>query len=143
LESADRIESEFRPMPAIWKRGRQISIVSPGTLLRVQADTPFILNWTDDEWKHVTDTRSTSTALGIDYVDIKVDASAKAPLRFTFFGLKDRRWEHIDYMVAVGRQAWTLFRAGTFDMVDESHSARAANMSADRHWHFVLTGART
>jgi hypothetical protein len=37
--------------------------------------------------------------------DFKVDASAKAPLRFTFFWLKDRRWEHIDYMVAVGRQA--------------------------------------
>jgi hypothetical protein len=30
-----------------------------------------------------------------------------------------------------------------FDMVHESHSARAANMSADRRWHFVLAAAPT
>ena len=53
------------------------------------------------------DTRSTSAALGIDYIDIKVDdikvdAGEKAPLRFTFFRLKDKRWEHTDYMVWEG-----------------------------------------
>ena len=78
-----------------------MKVVPPGTLLRIQADTPFMLHWTDDEWKQVKDTPSTATALGIDYVDIKVDANAKAPLRFTFFWLKESRWEQIDYEVAV------------------------------------------
>lgn len=64
---------------------------NPLNLLRVQVHTPFIRQKTD-EWKHVKDTRSTSTALGIDYVDIKVDASAKPPLRFTFLLLKDKNW---------------------------------------------------
>ena len=79
-----------------------MKIVAPGTLLRVQADTPFTLRWTDDEWKHVKDTPSTSTALGIDYVDITVDAGAKAALRFTFFWSKENRWDQIDHEIKVG-----------------------------------------
>jgi glucoamylase len=86
----------------VWKRGRQVKIVAPGTLLRVQAQAPFTLRWTDDEWKHVKDTPSTSTALGIDYVDITVDASAKASLRFTFFWSKENRWDQIDHEIKVG-----------------------------------------
>jgi hypothetical protein len=58
-----------------------------------------------EPWLHVAARgRHHRLQCGNQFVQIlKVDASAKAPLRFTFSWLKDRRWEHIDYMVAVGR----------------------------------------
>jgi glucoamylase len=56
----------------IWKLNRQVQTVPAGTLLRIQASSPFLLHWTGDEWQHSTDTRSQPTALDIDFLDIRV-----------------------------------------------------------------------
>jgi hypothetical protein len=54
----------------VWKLNRQISRVTAGTRLRIQAGSPFLLHWTTDEWLHYTDTQSTATNLDIDFVDV-------------------------------------------------------------------------
>jgi hypothetical protein len=72
----------------IWKLNRQVQTVPAGTLLRIQASSPFLLHWTGDEWQHSTDTRSQPTALDIDFVDIGVTQQLQAPVRFTFLGWK-------------------------------------------------------
>ena len=41
-----------------------------GTRLRIQASSPFLLHWTEDEWQNSTDMRSSSTAVGIEFVDL-------------------------------------------------------------------------
>ena len=84
----------------VWKFNRQVPKIPAGTLLRVQAEMPFLLHWTSDEWQSSTDTHSTTTALGIDFVDIRVP-QPEGPIRFTFLWTAENRWEGKDYQVEV------------------------------------------
>lgn len=87
----------------VWKHNRQVSRVKAGWTLRIQADAPFMLHSTTDGWQDNADTQSTSTKLGIDYVDIQVAPEQTAPVEFTFHWL-DGRWEEQNYKVAVAGQ---------------------------------------
>jgi glucoamylase len=87
-------------MIEVWKFNHQVQTVEGPTLLRIQTNSPFLLHWTSDEWKHSTDTRSIATGVGIDYVNIPVPAK-DAILKFTFFWPEEDRWEGKDYAVAV------------------------------------------
>jgi glucoamylase len=90
-----------RPVIEIWKINRQVRKVPAGALLRVLASSPFVLHWSDDEWRTTRDTSSTPTALGIEYVDIQLDAAQKAPIRFTFKWPVSNEWQGVDYAVEV------------------------------------------
>jgi glucoamylase len=91
---------EKRKTIEVWKFNRQVRTVDGSTLLRIQMNSPFLLRWTSDEWKHSTDTRSIATGVRIDYVDVPVPAK-DATLKFTFFWPEEDRWENKDYTVAV------------------------------------------
>jgi glucoamylase len=84
----------------VWKFNRQVPTVPAGTLLRIQADLPFLLRWTSDEWQSSTDTRSTPTTLGIEFVDIQVPQQ-DGPIRFTFLWTEENRWEGKDHNVQI------------------------------------------
>ena len=88
----------------IWKPNRQPKAVWRGHALRIQAPAAFRLHWTRDEWQSVADTASSPTALGIEFVDIPVSSSQRAPIRFTFYWTQMNRWEGRDYEVAVARE---------------------------------------
>jgi glucoamylase len=90
-----------RPVIEVWKMNRQVQKVATGALLRVQASSPFQLHWSDDEWRSSHDTGSTPTSLGLEYVDIPVDAAQKAPLRFTFRWPVQNQWQGKDYAVEI------------------------------------------
>lgn len=92
--------NERKPIE-IWKANRQPVAVQPGYTLRIQAPSAFRLRWTHDEWQTFEDTRSTATALGIEFVDIPIPQDQAAPIRFTFHWVKDNRWEGRDYLVIV------------------------------------------
>ena len=87
----------------VWKLNRQIAAVAAGTRLRIQAPAPFLLHWTNDEWRHAADTASKATAVGIHFVDLNPDQ--KSQIHFTFFWLDDNRWEGNDYAVEVREHA--------------------------------------
>jgi glucoamylase len=76
----------------VWKLNRQVQIIDADTILRIQANSPFLLHWTKDDWKHSTDTQSRTTAMGIDYADIAA-SKATISLQFTFFWVEENRWE--------------------------------------------------
>jgi glucoamylase len=78
--------------------------VSPGTLLRIQANSPFLLHWTSDDWQHSEDVRSQGTAIGIEFVDIPLSKKRRNPIQFTFLWLDEDRWEGKDYIVNVQEQ---------------------------------------
>ena len=84
----------------VWKFNRQVPAVSAGTLLRIQANEPFLLHWTSDEWHTSTDTPSTTTALEIEFADIQV-SQQDGPVRFTFLWKEENRWEGKDYEVKI------------------------------------------
>jgi glucoamylase len=90
----------------VWKLNRQVQMVEAGTILRIQANSPFLLHWTKDDWRRSTDTSSRTTAIGIDYADIAVPHGAGS-LQFTFLWMDEDRWEGKDYKVQVKTSAQT------------------------------------
>jgi len=107
----DRIEAAYnryvvgsleRNAIEVWKFNRQVPAVPAGALLRIQADMPFLLHWTSDEWQSSTDTRSQATALGIEYADIRVPQNGL--IRFTFLWIGENRWEGKDYDVKIASE---------------------------------------
>jgi glucoamylase len=84
----------------VWKLNRQVQIIDAGTILRIQANSPFLLHWTKDDWRGSTDTPSRTTGVGIDYADIAVPNSAVS-LQFTFLWVDEDRWEGKDHKVQV------------------------------------------
>ncbi|HYF91463.1 MAG TPA: glycoside hydrolase family 15 protein [Symbiobacteriaceae bacterium] len=85
----------------IWKPNRQPRSVQAGATLRIQAETPFRLRWTADGWAAATDSFSTPTVLGFEYVDLPVGLEQTTPFTFTFYWPREGRWEGRDYQVAV------------------------------------------
>jgi glucoamylase len=100
---------ERRPIE-VWKHNRRVAAVASDAVLRIQASAPFVLHWTDDEWQHVTDTRSVGTGVGIDFVDVPLPHRRTA-VRFTFLWTNDHQWEGEDYAVEVsphaGERPWS------------------------------------
>ncbi|MBI4470122.1 MAG: glucan 1,4-alpha-glucosidase [Acidobacteria bacterium] len=88
----------------VWKPTRQPRSVMAGATLRVQAPAAFMLHWTANEWQQIHDTRSTATALGIEFVDIPVLPGQRAPIRFTFYWPDGNRWEGRDFQVTIEEQ---------------------------------------
>lgn len=91
---------ERRPLE-IWKPNRQVRSISAGCLLRIQAPNPFQLIWTKNEWQETHNDRSQQTTLGIEFVDISIDCTQQAPVRFTFRWVDRDRWEGRDHSVEV------------------------------------------
>jgi hypothetical protein len=85
----------------IWTFNRRVRAVRPGWTLRVQAEAPFRLRWSADEWRNVHDACSASTAARIDFVDIPLAPDQEAPLRFTFLWTETGQWEGRDFMVSI------------------------------------------
>jgi glucoamylase len=84
----------------IWKSNRQVQTVSPGTLVRI----------------HV---RSQGTAIGIEFVDIRLPKNKKNPIQFTFLWLDGDRWEGKDHIVNVREQEVGAQSGGTSLRVSE------------------------
>ena len=85
----------------IWKPNRHARSVAPGMTLRIQAPAPFVLHWTNSEWRQIRDSHANSTPLGIHFVDIPILRGQRSPIRFTFFWTDENRWEGHDYTVAI------------------------------------------
>jgi len=105
----------------VWKFNRQAPAAAAGALLRVQASSPFLLHWTSDEWQHSTDTRSSATGVGIEFVDILLPEQ-RAPIRFTFLWVEENRWEGRDYKVGIQARADTRVRR-------EAYGKHASNVA--------------
>ena len=84
----------------------QVQMVEAGSILRRQANSPFLLYWTKDDWRRSTDTPSRRTAMGIDYADITMPNDAVS-LQFTFLWVDEDRWEDKHYKVQVNASAQT------------------------------------
>jgi len=85
----------------VWKPVRQLRAIQPGKVLRVQNPRAFRMIWTDDEWKTARETESSSSGLGIGFVDVPIGEEQKAPIRFTFFWPDRGAWEGKDHKVEV------------------------------------------
>lgn len=103
-----------RQLNEVWKFNRQVPAVAVGARIRIQADSPFMLHWTTDEWQHARDTRSVPTPLGIEYVDLHPPRQG-VPIRFTFFWPNEKRWEGKDYRVEVRARTGSHARKDSYE----------------------------
>ena len=85
----------------IWKPHHRPNHLAVGRMLRVQAQEPFRLHWSDDGWTTVTDEASTPTRLGIHYYDIPTEPRAGREIVFTFHWTDRNAWEGRNYTVRV------------------------------------------
>jgi len=83
----------------VWKHNRQPRSIKPGTLLRIQASQEFVLHFSSDDWKTVEDRASTSTNLGVHFIDIVSPSSPS--VKFTFYWPRSSSWEGKDYLINV------------------------------------------
>lgn len=100
----------------IWKPIRQVRQVSVGQTLRIQTPRRFQLHWSRNDWQSGEDIGSTSTPLGIHFVDIPIAAAQRASIRFTFLWLDSNQWEGRDYEVAVRETLETPSSERTHDL---------------------------
>jgi glucoamylase len=99
---ADRyLSNKGRKDLELWKFERQTRSISHGTVLRIHDSNSFLLHWSQDDWKNQIDTQSIATIPGIHYVDISVPKGQSAPLRFTFYWNRSKRWEGRDFQVEI------------------------------------------
>ena len=86
----------------LWKPNRHAPSVRKSETLRIQGAEPFVLHWTLDEWASHSETRSTSTKLGVEYVDIEPGKNIAAEnIAFTFFWNDRDQWEGTNYEVKI------------------------------------------
>ena len=85
----------------VWKAVRQVKEVLAGQVLRIQAPETFRLHWSNDGWVTASDTSSTSTGIGIEFVDIAINDDQLGPVEFTFFWAGRDRWEGHNYEVHI------------------------------------------
>jgi glucoamylase len=88
----------------VWKPVRQVKEVTAGQVLRIQAPDSFRLHWSDDGWATASDTPSTSTGIGIEFVDIAIYPNQTAPVHFTFCWKESNRWEGRNHEVSIQRK---------------------------------------
>ncbi|HTT26324.1 MAG TPA: glucan 1,4-alpha-glucosidase, partial [Thermoplasmata archaeon] len=103
-EVADRYRRR-RPSPValeVWSFRRQPTGIAPGRRLRLLAEAPFRLRWTDDDWTSVSETPSRSTALGIEYVDLVPPRDRGRRVNFTFYWTQTQNWEGRDFQITIG-----------------------------------------
>ena len=100
-EVSDRYLGNYHSQPIeVWKFHRQVTKIEKGTILRIQADKPFKLLWSNDNWDSKQEIESTNVAeLSLDYVDLESDKLT--PIEFTFFWNDSNNWEQGNYTVEV------------------------------------------
>lgn len=99
--AARYLEPRAERSPEIWTFRRRPARVEPGGTLRVLAEAPFTLRWSDDDWQTVHDKEATGVSLGFSWVDLPVNPSRRGSIRFTFRWHEGNRWEGRDFEVAV------------------------------------------
>ena len=84
----------------VWKFHRQVKSVDKGTILRIQADKSFKLQWSNDNWHTKQELESINVAeLSLEYVDLKSDKLGA--IEFTFFWTDSNSWEEDNYTVEI------------------------------------------
>lgn len=103
---AERYQSSApRKHVEVWKSNRHQRSIVPGATLRVLSCSPFVLHWTADEWRQTVDTPSTSTPLGVYFVDLDIREDQRGKIRFTQYWSDANRWEGRDYAVDIDHPA--------------------------------------
>ncbi len=85
----------------VWRFNRQQKIVLSKKILRIEVMAEAVVHWTDNNWKTCNDTDTKDTGLGIYIADIASGNEKTEAIRFTFFWIKENRWQNNDFVIVV------------------------------------------
>ena len=97
----------------VWKFNRQPTRVWAGVPLRIQAEAPFRLLWTLDDWATMESRDSQEVSgLGVHFLDLNVPQDGKPTLSFTFFWMEAGRWEGKNFDVTIENGTENPWKSG-------------------------------
>jgi glucoamylase len=87
-----------------WRLNNKCRSMPQGKKLRLVLTNPALVHWSSDHWQASRDIYTHDTGLGTWLADLPVEqSSAGSEIVFTFYWLREQRWEGADYSVAVER----------------------------------------
>jgi glucoamylase len=94
----EHVQSPF----AVWRHDRRLKTIAHGLNLRIEADAPCLIHWTQDQWNTATDAASRDTGLGRHLVDVMTaTCPVGTTISFTFYWSADDRWERVDFSLLI------------------------------------------
>lgn len=87
---------------SIWRFNHKCCGIPAGKTLRIETRFPARIRWSDDGWVSYNDSDAQDTKLSIYFADLPTAGlRVGTVVSFTFFWLKDERWEGQNYEVTV------------------------------------------
>src|SRR5207244_8312159 len=84
----------------IWKPNRQVREIMKGMVLRIQAPGEFIVRWSLDERRTITNSTAAPTDFDLSFIDIPIPISDADSIQFTFLW-QGGRWDGTNYRVNI------------------------------------------
>ncbi|MFI5414996.1 MAG: glycoside hydrolase family 15 protein, partial [Candidatus Lutacidiplasmatales archaeon] len=81
----------------VWTHRRQPTRCARDARVRIVGEEPFRLRWTTNAWTEWTDSPSTGTLAGLDFVDLPSPTVGGTEFQFTFFWPNRSAWEGRNY----------------------------------------------
>jgi len=89
-----------------WRFNNKVRAIPLGRTLRVETLDAAVVHWSVDGWNTVHDDPTRDTTLGVHVVDLATQHLCQsARIDITFYWPEAERWEGIDYLVRVEREA--------------------------------------
>lgn len=84
----------------IWRFENGLIEIPSGAVLRIQVQSPARIRYTLNGWQQMKETATSECTADIYYADIETEADT-AGVDFTFYWIKNERWEGKDFRVRV------------------------------------------
>jgi len=85
----------------IWKLSRRVRAIAAGSTLRIVLPGTFRLRWSREQGEKLQEVTSTSSRLGLGFVDLPTPAGQSGALRFTLLGTENALLEDTVHEVLV------------------------------------------
>ena len=87
---------------AIWRFNHKCRSIPVGKTLRVEVLDAAVVHWSSDRWQTSHDAKTRNTDLGVHVADLPTgDLPASTGLTFTFYWIREERWEGMDHEVRI------------------------------------------
>jgi glucoamylase len=94
----DKKQSEY----FAWRFNNKCRSIPQSKKLRVTLMAPALVHWSSDHWRNAQDINTRDTGLGTHVADLPTERlPAGSEIVFTFYWLREQRWEGADFSVVV------------------------------------------
>jgi glucoamylase len=96
------LEDKTAATHTFWRFNDHVKQMAKGKTLRIEANHPFMLHWTEYNWNLTNDTTSTPSVFGTYFVDIPTTTTIKSSkIEFTFLWSEGNTWEDKNFEVSL------------------------------------------